>query len=158
MESARLATSDDRARVSELSGLARAEIGAQVRGGTVFVNREAPADTLAAPMIVVGELDSVIVGYCTGRTEELRNGSRLGVIDEIYVEPEGRGVSLGELMIGQILEWFRSEGCVGADAYALPGMRETKNFFETFGFTARLLTVHHRFETGEAGEAGDDQA
>jgi hypothetical protein len=33
---------------------------------------------------------------------------------------------------------------VGIDAFALPGMRETKNFFEGSGFTARLLVMHRQ--------------
>lgn len=155
MESARRATPDDRARVSELAEVARSEIGSQVRGGTVFVNREVLADPFAAGVLVVGEYDGAVVGYGSGRTEELRNGTRLGVVDEVFVEGEARGVGIGEAMLGELLAWFRSEGCVGVDAYALPGMRETKNFFETFGFTARLLVVHHRLE-GADSAVGDD--
>ena len=160
MESARRAAPGDRERVAELAAVARAEIGAQVRGGTVFVNREAPADPFSAPMTIVGEIDSTIVGYGTGRTEELRDGRRLGVVDEVFVEAGARGVAVGEAMLGELLAWFRAEGCFGVDAFALPGMRETKNFFETFGFTARLLVVHHRFDAvaGAAGGGVDDQA
>ena len=147
MESARRAVDADGPRLAELAAQARAELGAQERGGRVFVNREArPADVLDAPCVVVGEVDGVAVGYGTARTEALDDGSRLGIVDELYVEPGARGVGVGEAMVGELLEWCRAEGCVGVDAYALPGMRETKNFFETFGFTARLLVVHHRFD------------
>jgi hypothetical protein len=38
----------------------------------------------------------------------------------------------------------RGGGCVGIDALALPGNRQTKNFFESFGFTARAIVVHRR--------------
>jgi hypothetical protein len=31
---------------------------------------------------------------------------------------------------------------VGIDAVALPGMRETKNFFEAAGLVARAIVVH----------------
>ena len=35
------------------------------------------------------------------------------------------------------------EGCVGIDAFALPGHRAAKNFFEEQGFTARAIVMHH---------------
>ena len=41
----------------------------------------------------------------------------------------------------------------GVDATALPGDRLTKNFFESNGFTARLLIMHRRLD-GEVEEAG----
>jgi GNAT superfamily N-acetyltransferase len=154
VESARRATAEDRDRLGELAAMARAELGAQARGGRIFVHREAPDHDFAAdPMVVVGEFQSVVVGYGTARTEELRDGSRLGVVDDVYVEPGARGVGVGEAMIGLLLDWCRGEGCIGVDAFALPGMRETKNFFETFGFTARLLVVHHRFDGSGADGA-----
>ena len=38
--------------------------------------------------------------------------------------------------------WCRERGCIGIDGLALPGNRETKNFFETFGLVARAIVVH----------------
>ncbi len=78
----------------------------------------------------------------------LRDGTRLGVITDIYVESEARGVAVGECLMNSLLEWFTETGCEGADAYALPGDRSTKNFFEGSGFSARLLVMHHKM--GEA--------
>ena len=49
-------------------------------------------------------------------------------------------------MIERVLAWCRDRQCVGVDAVALPGHRATKNFFEEFGFTARALVMHHRFD------------
>ena len=48
-----------------------------------------------------------------------------------------------------LLEWCRSRGCVGIDAVALPGDRHTKNFFETFGLTARAIVVHRNLDAPE---------
>ena len=39
-----------------------------------------------------------------------------------------------------------SRGASAVDAFALPGHRAAKNFFETAGFTARALVMHHEFE------------
>lgn len=47
------------------------------------------------------------------------------------------------------LDWFRSQGCVGVEATALPGQRATKNFFEEQGLQARLLTVYRSLTDDE---------
>lgn len=150
MEAARRAVEDDRARLDELAAAALAELGAQERGGRVFTNREVGRRSVGewlgdpASIVVAGTVDDVVVGIGLGHVETLRDGTGHGVIEALYVEPGARGVGVGEAMMGELLAWFRSQEVVGVDAMALPGMRETKNFFEANGFTARLLVVHHR--------------
>ncbi|MEM8905609.1 MAG: GNAT family N-acetyltransferase [Actinomycetota bacterium] len=126
----------------------------EARGGPVWSVRETrPAPHLESitssltdpdQLVVVGTIDDVIVGYGACHAEELRDGSVLGIIDDLFVLPGARGVSVGEEMMSLLVEWCRDRGCRGIDALALPGNRSTKNFFETFGFTARALVVHHR--------------
>lgn len=167
MEGARPATAGDLDRLNELFAEALAELRPQ-RGGAVFVAREArpeplepgfaealaargwavfagtldPADAARGP----GEQKPVVVGYAVVRTEELRDRTRLAVIEDLYVEAGARGVGVGEALMEVVLAWCRSEGCAGVDALALPGAREVKNFFESAGFSARLLVMHHRLE------------
>ena len=141
--------------MAELCRAALAELGPE-RGGPLFIAREArrePVDvSLKAALddpdhhLVVGTFDDVAIGYLAGRIEDLADGRRLGVIEDVYVEPGARAVGVGEAMMDQALAWFEAGRCFGVDAIALPGMRETKNFFETFGFTARMLVVHHRLD------------
>jgi ribosomal protein S18 acetylase RimI-like enzyme len=151
MESARPATSDDVAQIAELAERAVAELTV-TKGGALWARREARprpyvesicAD-LAAPdhHVLVGEFLGAIVGYAVVRAETLRDGGVLGVIDDIYVEPEARGVGVGESLMDGIETWCRARGCVGIDGLALPGNRETKNFFERFGLVARAIIVH----------------
>ena len=45
-------------------------------------------------------------------------------------------------MLEAIVAWGTDRGAVGVDAIVLPGARDTKNFFETFGLKARALVVH----------------
>jgi GNAT superfamily N-acetyltransferase len=152
MEGARLAGPADVPRVAELVRAAIAEL-APTRGGAVWKAREARpepleenlAAALADPCVRVlaGTIDDVIVGYAAVRIEDLRDGTRLGVVDDIYVEPEARGVGLGEVMMNDLVAWCVAQGCFGMDAMALPGHRSTKNFFEESGFTARQLVMHH---------------
>ncbi len=85
-----------------------------------------------------------MVGYAVAGLETLRSGEVLGVVTDLFVEPEARAVGVGEELIEHLLGWCRTHGCIGVDAMALPGNRDTKNFFETFGFTARALIVHRR--------------
>ncbi len=162
MERARLATRTDVARLAELARAAIAEL-APTRGGAVWKAREARpepleqnlAAALADPCVrlLAGTIDDVIVGYAAVRIEDLRDGTRLGVVDDIYVEAEARGVGLGEAMMKDLVAWCIDQGCFGMDAMALPGHRSTKNFFEESGFTARQLVMHHSL----AGEATADR-
>jgi GNAT superfamily N-acetyltransferase len=152
MEGARPATEADVPRLAELARAAIDEL-VPTRGGAVWRAREARPepieDGLAAllsdpsALVVAGTIDGVVVGYGVVRVEQLGDGSRLGVIDDIYVEDGARGVGLGEVMMGDMVSWCVGQGCFGMDAMALPGHRSTKNFFEESGFTARKLVMHH---------------
>jgi hypothetical protein len=48
-------------------------------------------------------------------------------------------------MLDELVGFCRAAGCAGVDAFALPGHRAAKNFFESAGFTARALVMHHAF-------------
>jgi GNAT superfamily N-acetyltransferase len=151
IEASRRATEADLPRLADL---AREAVDEQrdARGGAVWSVREArpvPAeasfrDDLSAPdrLVLVGTIDDAVVGYAVAHTEALRDGSLLGVISDVFVEAGAREVGLGEVLVDEVVDWCRERGCRGIDALALPGNRETKNFFESFGFTARAITVH----------------
>lgn len=129
----------------------------EARGGPIWAVRETrprpagesfAADVNAADrVVVIGQIDGTAVGFATVGRETLRDGSTLGVIDEMMVHPGAREVGVGEAMMDVLLDQCRSWGCFGVDSHALPGNRLTKNFFESFGFTARLLVVHHPLAT-----------
>ena len=154
METVKAASEAELPRLVELCRRARAELGSQERGGAVYVAREARPEPVEESLrqavldpsqhVTVGMIDGVPIGYASGRTEVLRDGTTLGVIDDLFVEEEARAVGVGEAMLDSLLAWFRDQGCSGVDAMALPGAREAKNFFERSGFTARLIVMHHR--------------
>jgi GNAT superfamily N-acetyltransferase len=149
----RVAAEGDLPRLGELARAAIAEL-TPMKGGAVWAAREARPepveDSLKASLadgatrVVVGTIDDVPIGYAVVRLEVLQDGSRLGVIDDIFVEEGARGVGVGEVMINDLIAWCAAQGCAGMDAMALPGHRVTKNFFEESGFTARKLVMHHR--------------
>jgi ribosomal protein S18 acetylase RimI-like enzyme len=155
VEGSRPASADDIPRIVELARLMRAELAA-MRGGSLWLEREAWPEPLAESyqaivdrddaLVVVGTIDGVVVGFAAVVVEQLRSGARLGVITDLFVEPEARAVGVGEAMADALTAHCEAKGCVGVDAVALPGHRAAKNFFEAHGFTARALTMHQRLD------------
>lgn len=150
-----MATTDDVGRLSTLVEEAVAE-QASARGGAIWSRREArglPAEASLRSvldddqhLVLAGTIDDVVIGFAVARVEALRTGESLGIITDIYVEPGARAVGVGEVLVDAVLAWCQDRACIGVDALALPGNRETKNFFETFGFTARALVVHRSLQ------------
>ena len=151
MERARPATASDIARIVELAGQLRGELR-PMRGGEIWFQRDAHAEPLDAAyadllgasdaLLAVGSIDDVVLGFAGVRVETLRDGTRLGVVTDLFVEPEARGVGVGEALVDLVVEFCSEQGCHGIDATALPGHRAAKNFFEGHGFTARALVMH----------------
>lgn len=153
MEGWRPATGDDLPRLAELAAQAVAE-QRESKGGDVWVRREARqppfearlADELGSPEaeVLVGTLDDAVLGYGVAVVEVLPDGGRLGVVTDLYVEPGGREVGIGETLMQALVDWCGTQGCFGVDSLALPGDRATKNFFESFGLVARGIIVHRK--------------
>ena len=158
MEGARLATEADLADIADLARSAIAEL-AGGRGGALWRRREARQEPLEAEiaaaiegdvgdragLVVVGTVLDAVVGYGIVHVEPLADGGRLAVVDDVYVSAEARCVGVGEAMMDEMVAFARRDGCVGIDALVLPGDRHSKNFFETFGLTARAIVVHRSF-------------
>jgi ribosomal protein S18 acetylase RimI-like enzyme len=151
MEAAREATGADIDRLVELALQLRDELRV-MRGGSLWEVRESRVQPVAHmfktllarddAVVLVGTIDDVVVGYGTFELEELSDGRLLGVIGDLYVEPEARAVGVGEAMADVLVGRAVAAGCAGIDAFALPGQRQAKNFFERAGFTARALLMH----------------
>ncbi len=147
----RRATADDLDVLAEAHRLGQAAV-ANARGGpldTLLNGRSEPieesfaADLADATTIVtVGTADSAVVGYCVLEIRDLRNGDKLGVVNDLWVHPDARGIGIGFVLMREASETATANGCCGIDARALPGDRATKNFFESFGLVARAIEVH----------------
>jgi GNAT superfamily N-acetyltransferase len=94
-------------------------------------------------LVLVGTYVDATVGVASGHVAGGGAGA-VGVVDCCYVEPAARGVGVGGALVAALLGWFAERGCEAADVAALPGDRETKQLFERFGFSARLLVLHRR--------------
>ena len=153
-EEARPATVDD---VGEVVALYRAAVAEALpkRGGEALwaaQGRLDPETDLAAMVedpeatLVVGTIDDVIVGFGAAHRRPSVEGPPVAVVTEIFTLPDARGVGVGEAMFEALGDWARAQGCGAIDSQALPGDRNTKNFFETFGVVARAITVSSRLD------------
>jgi ribosomal protein S18 acetylase RimI-like enzyme len=164
LEAVRAATPEDLPAITGLAEALRAEL-TPMRGGRIWAVREArpgrPAEayggllTDPAACVVVGTVDDVVVGFGVASVERLTDGRRLGVVSELFVDAEARAVGVGEAMLEALVAFCTREGCVGVDAFALPGHRAAKNFFEESGFVARAIVMHHAFESDADTGTGD---
>jgi ribosomal protein S18 acetylase RimI-like enzyme len=112
-EAARTATGADIPQVAALAVAATAEKLGQ-KGGALWARREgrpAPQEaTLRSALdrpdheVAVGTLDGVVVGYGVVRAETLLDGGRLGVIEDIYVDPGARAVGVGETLMNHLID------------------------------------------------------
>jgi GNAT superfamily N-acetyltransferase len=149
----RVAGPDDHVELRRLLAAAKDELadrkGAWLweRSDARFASIDAAVDgCLTAPYVcLVACIDDVVVGCVIGVVTALHEGGDVGVVHGLYVDAEAREVGVGDLLLLEVMERFRAAGCVGVDAWALPGERETKNFYEAHGFSARAITVHHSF-------------
>ena len=151
----RPATPEDDALLGRLREQAFADLG-PARGGAMYLQRHAAelpalrADWSNADRRVwLGGIENIPGGYLLAASAPLPSGAVIGVIEAIYVDRGARACGIGEAMMSVALDWFRSQGCVGVEATALPGQRATKNFFEEHGLKARLLTVYRSLTDDE---------
>ena len=96
--------------------------------------------------VVVGTIDEVPFGFMWMRAESLlpqAAGARVGAARLVFVEPDARGVGIGEAMITLVMDDFRGRGIDLFDSHVSPGHRLAKNFFESNGYSARRIVMHH---------------
>ncbi len=132
---------DDGHHVAALDSMARA-FAAEMRGGPALMHTH-PAvahwstrinDELAP--VWVATIDDVVVGFLA-----LAIDGDLARVQQVFVEPAARELSLGEWLLDAALAHATAAGCTAIEALALPGDRETKNLYERAGITARLLVL-----------------
>lgn len=98
-------------------------------------------------LVLIGTVLGVPVGVAVVRHDDV-SGQRLALIEELYTEPEARRVGVGRRLIEAVEAWARETGCIGIESMALPGDRDTKNFFEAAGLIARAIVVHRSLDPG----------
>ena len=149
--SVRQAKLEDAPELARLRHLACEHI-AQQRGGAVALLSEFPEqDSLKASLepgsdterlFIIALIGNTPVGYCSAAITQLEQGYALCRISELFVESPAQEIGMGALLLQFTTQWAVERQCAGIDATVMPGDRETKNFFETFGLVARAITVH----------------
>ena len=97
-------------------------------------------------LLLIGEIEECPFGFLMARVERLlaqADGEQVGSIRLIYVDHDAREVAVGEEMREMALSILRERGLTKFDAHVLPGHRLAKNFFESGGFSARSIIMHH---------------
>ena len=154
MEAVRPATAEDESRLRELAGDLLAGLTSQRGGALLFDSDPRASDGTGVAdrivdgvedvdrLVLVGTLDDMVVAFACGHLADRDDRTRRGVLDACYVEPEARGVGIGHLLMDVAVTWLENHGAADVDGTALPGDRQAKNFFESAGFKARMLTMH----------------
>ena len=96
--------------------------------------------------VLIGSIEEYPLGFLLATVEsmlEQADGELIGVIRFIYVDHDAREVGVAEVMRDQVLAELRLRGISRFDAHVLPGHRLAKNFFESGGFSARSIVMHH---------------
>lgn len=147
----RKATPEDLETLSGFAAVLADELG-PMRGGALWIAQESRREPLIEEFalllesedayVVLGLLDGVPMGFGVVVLVQLNDATLLGDVTEIWVDPEARAIGLGESLLEALTEFCVDHGCIGIDAKALPGHRQTKNFFEEQGFTARMLKMY----------------
>jgi GNAT superfamily N-acetyltransferase len=157
---ARRAAGEDLPIVAQLVADATAAVATE-RGGTLFAAREGVPEPVQdhldrclsdpAVCVAVGCADGTVFGAAIAVAETLRDGQCLARLTFLWVDAGLRQVGLGREMMDFVLEWCREVGADRFDAYALPGDRETKNFLEGAGFSARLIVMNRPVDRTKVG-------
>lgn len=147
----RVAHDDDLKDLVRLDGYLREDFGV-LRGGPLYLlrnHRQDPIEdsyraSLEDPdsVVLVGLVGEVAAGFAVATLQRLTGEYTLADVTEIFVLKEMRGVGVGDALMSALLEWAQEHGADGIDSRAMPGDRNTKNFFEGNGLVARAIVVH----------------
>ena len=99
-------------------------------------------------LLALGLYADVAFGFAHAAVIDVDDAPIVHLYD-IFVEPEARGVGIGEALLEMVFEWTRAKGAGAIDSVVLPGNREGKNFFERFGLVARAIHVYRALDADE---------
>jgi GNAT superfamily N-acetyltransferase len=147
---ARHAAVDELALLSHFAELSTAD-RLNERGGAVLElldPRPAIDDARLADrqvLLALGLYADVPFGYAHAAVVDA-GGTHIVRLYDVFVEPDARGVGLGEALLTLVFDWAREQRATAIDSIVLPGNREGKNFFERFGLVARAIHVYRALD------------
>jgi GNAT superfamily N-acetyltransferase len=85
--------------------------------------------------IIVAEEDGVCLGMATvSYNLAMRYGGEYCQLEELIVDPAGRGKNIGGLLVKQTVADARRRGCAEYGLYLLKSTEHNKPFYEKYGF------------------------
>ena len=99
-------------------------------------------------LLALGLYADFAFGYAHAAVIDV-DGAPIVRLYDVFVEPEARGVGIGEALLQLVFDWAREQGAGAIDSVVLPGNREGKNFFERFGLVARAIHVYRALDNDE---------
>lgn len=94
-------------------------------------------------LVLCGTIDDQVVGFAT----LVRKGTQARLV-ELFTHPRARRVGVGTALLTTAADRAVNAGCTELESVALPGDRETKNFFESHAMKSRLLVVGRQLGDG----------
>ena len=148
-ETARLADLNDEQYFTDLFTAARMEISSykgfelwnqleSVGNTPEFSFKEFIGDSRKA--IVIGEYDNYPLGYMLIELVSIDDKFATN-IHEVFVDANAREVGIGEAIMDFTIDWSRTNRAAHIMGRTFHGDRATKNYFERFRITARLIQV-----------------
>lgn len=84
--------------------------------------------------------DQKVVGYSIASIQDGKNGE----IESLYIEPEYRGLNIGEELMKRPLEWFEKEDVPRVILGVAIGNENVYPFYEKFGFYPRTTILEKK--------------
>lgn len=122
---------DDGHSIDALCESARREARTK-KGGPALVDRDAGA---------VGEGWLALLGGVPVGLAVLDVDGTVASLRVLFTDPDARGIGVGHALLDAVRSAAAARGCTRLDSVALPGDRDTKNFFEAHDMVARALIV-----------------
>ena len=129
---------DDVDAITALRELAVAEAAAKRGGPELIADLDGVGtEPSAGADLLVAMIEEQPIGFAEISFQQSR-----ATLSGLFTHPEARGVGVGHALLTAAVERAVERGCTGIDSYALPGDRDTKNFFESHAMKSRVLVVH----------------
>jgi ribosomal protein S18 acetylase RimI-like enzyme len=86
-------------------------------------------------VLLVAESEGNIVGYIWGSIHERKNHalSKLGYIDELYVDNNSRGQNVGQSLMKAIIKVFKQKGCNHVTTLTDTENKKAQDFYKSCG-------------------------
>lgn len=112
----------------------------------VFINEYLrPAMEAENSLVLVALDEEKVVGYSYSLINEpsnLEKRGKYGNIHDVFISPAHRRKGIGEMMFGEIMKWFQSNGIDRVELDVITQNQVASSFWEKHGFTDFKRTLY----------------